>query len=121
MYGKAKKEDIVNNPDGTFTVPMYEIDIAKISDGKVEMEKTYPQNGVYVKSVVLDGSSLTLNRVTRTGKGLVDAGQDVIKNTFEEGKKTVSFETDFDSKAGTIRNFVMGKSCQYGSHEFFGC
>ena len=109
VYGKAKKEDIVNNPDGTFTVPMYEIDIAGISDGKVEMEKTYPQNGVYVTSVVLDGSSLTLNRVTRTGKGLVDAGQDVIKNTFEEGKKTVSFETDFDSKAGTIRNFVMGK------------
>jgi ribosomal protein S17E len=109
VYGKAKKEDIVNNPDGSITAPMYEIDIAEISDKKVETEKTYPQNGVYVTSVVLDGSSLTLNRVTRTGKGLVDAGQDVIKNTFEEGKKTVSFETDFDSKAGTIRNFVMGK------------
>lgn len=109
VYGKVKKEDIVSNPDGTTTDLINEIVIAKVSDSKVQTEKSYPQNGVYVTSVNLDGSSLTLNRVSKEKDGIADAGQDVIKNTFEEGKKTVTFETENDANAGSVRKFVMSK------------
>lgn len=98
IYGYANASDVVENKDGTYTVPLYEIEIAD-SEGKVL--KTYKEKGVYVVDAVVEDNVIKLDRVVKrmeNGKTVYKAARtDSILNKLSEtaeGAKVTKRVTD---------------------------
>lgn len=74
IYGYANKSDIVENKDGSYTVPLYEIEIA---DSEGNILKTYKEKGVYVVDAVVEDNVIKLDRVVKK----TENGKTVYKTT----------------------------------------
>ena len=74
IYGYANTADVVENKDGTYTVPLYELEIAD-SEGKVL--KTYKEKGVYIVDAVVEDNVIKLDRVVKRQEN----GKTVYKTT----------------------------------------
>lgn len=90
IYGYAKVSDIVENKDGSYTVPLYELEIAD-SEGRIL--KTYKEKGVYIADAVVEDNVIKLDRVvkrTENGKTVYKPTRpDSILNKIAETTETV--------------------------------
>ncbi len=80
VYGVLKASDVVTDAAGNITVPMYQVKIMNTSSKRQEILKTYEKQGYFVKDVVIDGSTMYLNRIRHNGTAYADADQDMIMN-----------------------------------------
>ena len=89
IYGYGKTADIVENKDGTYTVPLYELEIA---DSEGNVLKNYKEKGVYIVDAVIEDNVIKLDRVvkrTENGKTVYKATRaDSILNKTSEITET---------------------------------
>ncbi len=80
VYGIIQESDVQTDATGKVYYPMYQINIAEIIAGKIEILKTYYKEGYYVSDIEIDGFTIYLNRMQRSGDSYVAANQDMIMN-----------------------------------------
>ena len=70
IYGTARQEDVLRDPTGSETLPMYRV---RIVDGDLQLLENYEVPGYYVTACEVEGNQITLKRLT-TGENSVLAG-----------------------------------------------
>lgn len=86
VYGFVRKDDIVQNKDGTRVIPCYELYIA---DMKGEIKRKFTKSQRYVQNISANGNVINIKLCRKSGGQFVKAGEDSILGPSES--KAVKF------------------------------
>lgn len=90
VSGTAKTGDKGKTISGEEVVPMYKIEIREVSG---EVVKTYESNTEYVQDTEIDGTMLTLHRVSKSGDTYVSIPANYIANNEEQEESNISLKS----------------------------
>ncbi len=109
IFGRVQDGVSGIDEEGNEVYPMHEIDIADVTQGKLKIEKKYPQNGYMVTEVTERDSTLYLKKSNLEDGVYKTSGEDVIKNTFVSDNSGASITYSVNETKGRLTNLMMAE------------
>lgn len=104
IFGTAREADILTEPDGVITFPMYQL---QIIDSAYQVIKEYRQEGVFVSEARVTGQRINLSRVVRgEDGGYVSTSIDQLINR-DENNSSAGFTAETITTSARKRETVL--------------
>lgn len=110
VYGAVKADDVKIDVAGRAVYPMYGVNIAGFTAGDVKILKNYEKEGYYISDIEIDGFTIYLNRIQKSGNGYVAAMQDMIMNREGDSDKSVNVQKTQHSQKQAQMQLVLRKT-----------
>lgn len=120
IYGVARKGDLVTDPSGSVTFPMYAV---KIQDQSGNVLKNYEKNNYYVVGAQITDNQINLNRVMKIEEGTgqesyIRAEDDQILDNDVEEKGSNTIETAVTEEFEKVVQIALKKAINVSALKF---